>query len=192
MAAVIRDGFKRLYAEDELPSEIIPSDLTDQATQGAPPEVTQQPGNGQWDQTRFFHVIRGSSPAAATIAHDILKWSEENMPTIAWGSGRTLGSFTPGLMGGETWHQVVSVWTNGVVELQFDYMRSKAPFHDMALRQELVDQFSRVPGFEMPEDAVRRRPSFELGLLATPEASDRFFETLNWFVSEVKAFYGQG
>ena len=70
-------------------------------------------------------------------------------------------------------------------------MRSKAPFHEEALRQELVDRFAQIRGFEMPEDAVRRRPSFELELLAAPEASLRFFEVLDWFVAEVKRFYGE-
>lgn len=207
MAAVIRHGFARLYAEDELPSETAePSPLDEAEVVVAravsessvasneapePSEVMPPAVNGRWDQTRFFQVLRDSEPEAAPVAHDILKWGEENMPDLFWGSGKKQGSFTPGLTLGDSWHQVIGVWTSGEVELQFDYMRAQAPFHEEALRQELVDRFARIPGFDMPDDAVRRRPTFDLELLASPEARTMFFETLEWFVSEVKEFYGQ-
>jgi hypothetical protein len=208
MAAVIRDGFKRLYAEDEMPLESITPMSPAAVTTGPSPAAgldaviqssvhsalsasANSSSSGQWDQTRFFQVLRDSDYEAAVVAHDILKWAEENMPEIFWGTGKKSGSFTPGLTAGSTWHQVVGVWTYGAVELQFEYMRAKAPFHTEALRQELVDRFARIRGFEMPEDAVRRRPSFDLKLLATSEASGRFFSTLDWFVAEVKDFYGQ-
>lgn len=208
MAAVIRHGFDKLYAEDEMPLEAITPTMPVAVSVESVSEVTvtddSEPPlgtaaavgsesplpNGQWDQGRFFHVLREANPQAASIAHDILKWAEENMPDIYWGTGKKYGSFTPGLTVGDSWHQVIGVWTQGAVELQFDYMRSQAPFHEETMRQELVDRFAHLRGFEMPEDAVRRRPSFELELLASPEASRRFFEVLDWFVAEVKEFYG--
>ena len=208
MAAVIRDGFDRLYAEDEMPLESITPAPAEAVATGAsswsqldadaeePPvgsalSVSENPAaDERWDQARFFEVLRDNNSEAAPVAHEILKWAEENMPDLYWGTGKKHGSFTPGLIAGDTWHQVMGVWTQGAVELQFDYMRTQAPFHDEALRQELVDRFAQIRGFEMPEDAVRRRPSFDLELLVTPEASNRFFEVLDWFVAEVKGFYG--
>jgi hypothetical protein len=80
----------------------------------------------------------------------------------------------------------VGVWTNGYVELQLDYMRQKAPFDDDVKRQALADRFAAIPGFDLPDDAIRRRPNIEMKHLYDPSARKQFFSVLEWAVQEMK------
>jgi len=140
-----------------------------------------------WTEDRFFEELAARSPDAVAPARRILQWAGQRMPEVYWGTGARSGSFTPGLESGGYWHQVVGVWTQGYVELQFQYMKSKPPFNDDALRQELADRFARALGTELPSDAINRRPGAALAALADPAVADAFFGVLDWFVDSVTA-----
>ncbi len=149
--------------------------------------VTKSAESGpQWNEETFFAALTQKSPDGAAVAREILEWAKENMPDIYWGTGKRYGSFTPGFYAGTRWQQVVGVWTNGYVELQLDYMRQKPPFDDEVRRQELADRFAAIPGFNLPDDAIRRRPSVELKHLYDSSARKQFFTVLEWAVQEMK------
>lgn len=142
----------------------------------------------QWDETTFFEDLeKRRGPSETAVARRILEWAQGNMPNIWWGRGRRDGSFFPGLDHNGRWHQVIGVWTYGSVEVQFQYMQSKPPFDQDSKRLELLRRLNEIPGIDLPDDAIARRPSIPLSILAKPQVLEKFLETLDWFTEEVKA-----
>ena len=144
----------------------------------------------QWDEPSFFQELearRGNAEAAA--ARKILEWAKINMPSIWWGQGKRSGSFIPGLHHNGVWHQVIGVWTNGSVEMQFQYMQSKpsSPFADDSKRVELLRRLNEIPGVALPADSITRRPGIPLPTFTDEAALEQFLETLGWVVQRIKA-----
>jgi hypothetical protein len=73
------------------------------------------------------------------------------------------------------------------VELQFQHMQRRPPFDDEGKRRELLRRLNEIPGIDLPDDAITRRPSISLSILAKPQVLGKFLETLDWFTEEVKA-----
>jgi hypothetical protein len=145
-------------------------------------------GEMQWDEVSFFEDLkqrRGDKEAEA--ARTILAWAKNSVARISWGKGSKDGSFYPMLdYKGES-HWVVSVWTYGRVEISFQWMVPRKPFGDEAKRLELRDRLNKIPGIEIPADAINRRPTIPLAELTNPAALQAFLSVLDCYVSEVKA-----
>jgi hypothetical protein len=84
-------------------------------------------------------------------------------------------------------HFVTSVWTYGRAEVPFQWMLTRKPFDAEPKRLELRDRFNKIPGVEIPADAVTRRPSIPLAVLTAAAALKAFLDVLDWYVAEVKA-----
>ena len=148
------------------------------------------PYGAQWTRERFLTELGTKSTKSAEVAAEILAWAEEQMPSVSWGWGRVMGSFTPVLECGGEEHQVARIWSNDYVELQFDYMRRRPPFDDQAKRQDLADRFAALPGFTLASNAIDKLPSVGLDALHDVNVRRQFFDVLDWFVAEVKAHAG--
>jgi hypothetical protein len=67
---------------------------------------------------------------------------------------------------------------------------SRPPFDGEAARKGLAARLSAIDGISLPEAALTKRPSFDLSLLMQPGALDRFLDTFNWVLSEIKKVEG--
>jgi hypothetical protein len=142
----------------------------------------------QWDEASFFEDLsRRRGEAEAKVARAILGWATKAQLRLWWGKGNRSGSFFPLLdCSGET-HWIVSVWTYGRIEIQFQQMLGRQPFDNEAKRLELRDRLVQIPGVEIPADAIARRPVISLSALADPLGLQSFLGVLDWYVSQVKA-----
>lgn len=144
----------------------------------------------KWDESSFFKELEEKRGAEeAQIARRILEWAKREMPDIWWGQGKRSGSFIPGLNYKGIWHQVIGVWTYGLVEMQFQYMRPDPPFDDRSKRVELLRRINELSGVnpKWQEDAIDRRPSISLSVFKNEAQLKQFLETLNWVVQVIKA-----
>jgi hypothetical protein len=141
----------------------------------------------QWDESSFFEDLRQRrGDREAEVARTILAWAKKSVPRIWWGKGSKDGSFYPMLdYKGES-HWVVSVWTYGRAEIPFQWMVPRKPFGDEAKRLEPRDRLNRIPGVEIPADAISRRPTIPLAVFTDPAALQEFLSVLDWYISEVK------
>jgi len=141
----------------------------------------------QWDERSFLHELRlQRGDREAEVAKRILKWAKEHMPSIWWGKGEKYGGFIPGIEHKGKWHQLVEVWTNGYVELQFQYMKSKSPpFDEESSRLEFVRRCNKIKGVDIPEEAIDRRPGIPLPVFTDNEALEQFLGVLEWAVREI-------
>ncbi len=70
----------------------------------------------------------------------------------------------------------------GKAEVVFQYLKTRAPFDDAALRNELRRRLNTVEGITLPESKLGLRPSFPLDVLADAERRSAVLEVLRWFI----------
>jgi hypothetical protein len=144
-------------------------------------------GKRKWDEAAFFTELRSRfSENEAGIAARILAWARPRMTRVWWGEGQQLGSFVPILNHNGIDHQLFAVYTNGVVEIYFYWYQYKPPFDEEQKRLELADRLNKIKGVNFTKEAVYRRPSIRLELLAAPGALDTFLDAYEWMVEELQ------
>jgi hypothetical protein len=155
------------------------------AKKGAGPRETQQ-----WDEPSFFQELASEQGVVSVdIARAILNWSSAKMSSIWWGRGKELGSFVPVLEHGEKGFYFFAVWTNGTVEIHFQYLQRRPPFDREQNRLELMRRLNLINGFNFTKDMVTRRPTRSLSLLKDPNALQKFQEAIEWGLSQVQAVH---
>lgn len=141
-----------------------------------------------WDEGSFFEALwqTRSGKEAADVAKRLLEWGRRNGDRVAWGNGKTAGSFTPVLRGPSgTEHYPFTVYSYGKVEIQFQHLKPKAPFDDENVRRELLAVLNLVPGVQFPGDSIDRRPSIPLVDLKADATWSAFQQVLTWFTKKV-------
>lgn len=141
----------------------------------------------QWDEASFFADLRQRrGDKEADAARGLLEWAKAGRLRVWWGKGSKDGSFYPMLDVKGEQHWVVSAWTNGRIEIPFQWMLNKKPFGDEPKRLALRERLNRLSGVEIPADAITRRPTLPLAALADAAALKEFLSVLDWYLSEVR------
>ena len=141
----------------------------------------------QWDEVSFLEALmERHGEAEAEVARAILDWAKKNNLRLWWGKGAKDGSFFPMLDHRGQKQSVISVWTYGRLEVQFQWMKEKPPFDEESKRLELRDRLNKIPGVEIPVDAITLRPRILLSSLTDRTALAQFLTVLEWFVAEVR------
>ena len=139
-------------------------------------------GGGRWDEPSFFTELeRRRGPAEAAVARKLLAWARANMTRVTWGKGRVDGSLIPVLEQDGQQHLPFAIYTYGAVEIQFQWL-IRPPFDSPDVRGEFLARLNQIPGVQLPEDAITRRPRIQLSALAAdPTAMDGLIHALEWF-----------
>lgn len=117
----------------------------------------------------------------------ILEWAKKKASRTWWGTGNRDGSFIPVIEHAGVSHSILAVYTYGRVELSFQNLKKNEPFSDDALRVELLRRLNNIPGITLPEDAITRRPSIPLTVLAQGDALAKFLTVLDWVAGQIEA-----
>lgn len=143
----------------------------------------------QWDEASFLEEIEAKRGAEdARVARELIEWARVQLPRLTWGTGRLTGSFFPVRDHGGRNYWPFSLRTDGGVTIEFKGLNTRPPFDDVGLRREFVRRLNETAGVSIPEDAITRRPSFRLAVLAaSPEAFDSFKGALDWFCETVRS-----
>ncbi len=142
----------------------------------------------QWDEESFFKELKSRrNVEEAEIARKILDWARDKLPRFWWGKGKQDGSFYPVLdLNGEQYYPI-AIWTYGKIEIQFQWLMNKSPFNDEMKRKELLNRLNQIPGVEVPEKAITRRPNIFLSKFKEDSSLTKLLETLDWVVQEIKS-----
>lgn len=130
---------------------------------------------------------RSCGPEALAAAEIVLDWARAQGLRDWWGTGIRDGSFIPVLDHGGKSYSILSMWTNGRIEVLFQYFVNWAPFDDEEKRLELAARLSHVPGVEIPLDAITRRPTILLDRLHGSDGSHDLLEVFEWVLAEFRA-----
>lgn len=157
---------------------------------GQTAEAQQRKGTAerpQWDESAFFdHLQKTGGSAAVEVARRILEWARPRTTRIWWGRGRTMGSFVPVLNHAGVDHQLFAVFSGGSVEIYFQWYLYRPPFSDEGKRLELLERLNAIPGVSIPADAIGRRPSIPLSILAEEGRLNRFLDVFDWYLREIR------
>ncbi len=143
-------------------------------------------GSKQWDEETFFAALEKDDPAAVAPARTIYAWAQEHMPEVWWGKGAIDGSLFPGITVRDRWYSIVSLWTYGKLEFQFQRMRRRPGFDDREKRLQLLRKLNVEVGLEIPEERVDMRPSVPLATFADPDRLHSLLKVFEWYVAELK------
>lgn len=72
-------------------------------------------------------------------------------------------------------------YPSGKVEVVFPHLRVRAPFDDVALRDEFRRRSNELAGVDLPAAKLDMRPGFSLDVLGSPQALDELIEVMTWF-----------
>jgi hypothetical protein len=142
----------------------------------------------QWDERSFFAALSAAGDEASLEgAQRVYRWAQEHLPRLDWGRGLWTGSCIPVRDLDGVTHYPIVLWTNGVLEVCFNYLSRKPPFDDEARRRELLERLNRVPGVRLPPDSHNRAPSFPFAVLANDASWAAFESVLRWYLVQIGA-----
>jgi alkylated DNA nucleotide flippase Atl1 len=87
--------------------------------------------------------------------------------------------------GGNIWP--AAIYPSGKFEVVFQHLRTRPPFDDLAMREELRERLNKAPGVKIPAAKVDLRPGFPLDVLADAESRSLVIEVLTWFHTQARA-----
>lgn len=138
----------------------------------------------KWDEQTFMSELeRNKGKEIVKIATDILDWATNLTDEIWWGEGMLQGSFIPIINTSPKWASFISVWTYGNVENQFQLLANRDAFKEEEPRKELLKRLNYIPGVQLTEDVISKRPSFPLEVLADEKAMAVFKESYEWVIT---------
>jgi len=146
--------------------------------------------NKRMDEQTFLKKAEQTSGAdVSVICEKLLRFFESLGCDMWWGRGEA-ASFIPGF--GKTWHQFVAVFNtsrNTLFSLQFQYL--KEPFNTDDYKQKMKAGFEKIPGVQIPEDKLSKRPSFPVELIVSDTSYDIFIGVIKSFIEDLIAFEGE-
>lgn len=142
----------------------------------------------RWDEASFLQALaerRGQHEAE--VAKHILRWANLRSLRLWWGKGLKDGSYFPLLDCKGKTYWLISVWTYGRIEVQFQWMTAP-PLNNIEKRRELQRRLNSIQGIDIRDDALAKRPSLPLALLTDEGKLQRFLEIFDWLMDEAKAY----
>lgn len=142
---------------------------------------------GQDPRLRDSFIEQLGTGATASEAQAMLAlisiWTELG-GTIQYGTATNTSCFLM-LRAGQPnpiWPMVL--YPSGGLEVVFQYLATRSPFDDIALREELRQRLNRIDGIEIPSSKLALRPNFPAEILTRQGALAKLGETLEWFISQ--------
>jgi hypothetical protein len=158
-----------------------------QTAQAAAQRGNPSRGTRQWDWGAFFEALKArKGEQISRIAERLLQWSDSVLPVVWWGNGNQDGSCFRGVSQRGKDAFLFAVWTNGRVELQFQWLKRYTPFDSESARIELLRRINETTGVNFGPDATTRRPSFDLALLSDPHAEESFHGAVQWAAEQIR------
>jgi hypothetical protein len=142
----------------------------------------------QWNEESFFKELKTRRGIEeAEIAKKVLQWSLNKLPRFWWGKGKNDGSFYPMLDHNDETYYPIAIWTYGKIEIQFQWLMNRSAFSDETKRRELLNRLNQIPGVNIPENAITRRPNIFLSTFKDASSLRQLLETLDWVVQEIES-----
>jgi hypothetical protein len=141
----------------------------------------------QWNKDMFMQDLKNRDSAhEQKIAEKLLEWAQNKNLRIWWGKGKIYGSFFPILDLEKESFFTFSVWTYGTIEVLFQYMHTKSIFKDIEKRKELQNKLNQIPSIQIPDHALKIRPSFQISALKDETDLKSFLQIWDEYINDIK------
>jgi len=138
-----------------------------------------------WNEELFFTELSEWNSTGLIPAAEILRDAQRRGEAIQWGRGGQTGSATPTIWRQGVAYQLVSVHTDGTLQLLFARLRELPRFENRARRLDLLEQVNEVQHVHLPDQSIDQRPAVPLSLLADRSAASEFAKLMGWFHDSV-------
>jgi alkylated DNA nucleotide flippase Atl1 len=156
-------------------------------------EDSPEPADGNGERAARFDEQLSSVADEHVIqaAHHLIDIWRDGGGEVVYGAGTTTTAilkFRPyGHSGYVLWCAVIGPYpSTPSMEVSFQYLKSKEPFSDPAMREELRRRFNAAPSIEIPESKVAVRPGFPLAVLADESNVLAVVDALQWLQTEAR------
>jgi hypothetical protein len=164
---------------------LVPTVIGQTAQAAAQRDRSARPAK-QWDRSSFFDALRTrKGEDVCRIAERLFQWSDSVLPAVWFGNGSQDGSCFRGLGQKGKNIYLFAVWTNGRIELQFQWFKYCPSFDSDTARLELLRRINEIPALRFGPDAITRRPAFDLLLLGDSDTEARFHNAVEWAVGQI-------
>lgn len=102
---------------------------------------------------------------------------------IAWGRGRTWGTYYPNVDHAGVTYPTFGVSTAGKIDVVFRDLGT--PFDDMAMRRQLAGRLNTIRGVSFADERLDTWASMPLLALSDDDALREFFATWEWYIDLV-------
>jgi len=151
----------------------------------------------RWTEERFYGELRNSNGSEAVAAFESIveRLTAERRVRALYGFGKVMGSLWITYMGDATASEYrsgrdvvfCSLWSYGSIEIGAQYLAAFAPFTDAAMLEQLRQRLNAIPGVEIPQERVAKRPAFSWKLFEDKPELDQLISVLEWIVSALTA-----
>lgn len=141
----------------------------------------------QWDECSFLQAIEaqgGTQPVA--LVKKILAWVEEREIDGCWGKGTNWGSFVATVEHRGIRYPLFSIWTNGYIEVGFQYLQGKPPFQTEESLIGLLTSINKISDLSFPPTVITKRPSFSITVLESEANLQQFLATFDWVIQQIR------
>jgi hypothetical protein len=142
----------------------------------------RSPSGARWTKEGFFEELTRQAPEDAPTVAAIYEFGQSIGGTWTHGRGATFGSLILQVKTPDGLGVAFTFWTNGTVEIGFQYMRARGAFQSEDVRLEWRDRLSRIPGLEVSIEAITKRPTLPVRPLRDAVALKQFEEMLQWVI----------
>ena len=149
--------------------------------------VRARPSARAWDKASALEDLEAKAgKESALAAAKILEWAEAHGLRIVYGRGSQDGSFQPGLDDETGYLFPFGFYTDGSVAVHFQWMLPFQPFDQLEKRKELQARLNVLPGVNLPDDRLEKRPTFQIAVLTDGDAMAKCLETAEWAFDEAR------
>ena len=142
----------------------------------------------KWDEPSFLaELTKKFGSSAKDVALNILDWSKNNASFIDWGQGMQMGSFTPKLTRKNQDISIITVYTQGSIEIKFKtYAATIFKENSKTKCEELLQKLNELDSVDLPRDSINKWASIRISVLENQENFERFIQSLAWLIAEIK------
>lgn len=142
-----------------------------------------------WTEEPFLdHVEKTADSESFEICKRLLQEFTRMGCYIYWGKGQKLGGFTPVYVGNQR-HQLASIYSySGKIRAEICFQYLKAPFDTKEKQTELLNKFNRLPGVNISEEKLFKRPSLECSIFANRAALEQYINIYKNIIREIREY----
>ena len=124
----------------------------------------------------------------ANTARKILDWAKDKGFDIIWPGGSLSLEFNYNNIN----YKLLKIFTTGLLELSFAYLKKSLPFDNDSKRLELLKYFNEVSSFpKLSNDKIHARPGegISISMLKNEYDYQKFLNAIEWFLEEIKSHH---
>lgn len=141
----------------------------------------------QWDEASFIRKLEErEGQAAIRLYSRVMVWAKENGLDTWYGYGLINGSYYPLVRYDGESVSPFTLWTHGLIEIQFGRMKKCPVYNDSKKRRQLYDKLNSIPGVSLSNENIDGYPTLPMSSLYDESSMNLFLNIWEEFIREIR------